>query len=85
MKSVVLIITLLLGIMITRGAHVFNSPVEDEILKHIQGNNYNVYLLYFVDSKTKDQNAISIMKNIENNFVWFKFNILYNPQSSANT
>ena len=64
MKLVVALLIVLGFMQISRG-YVLNSPTMDEILENLQGNNHNVYLIFFVDSTSKDQQVIIATKDVE--------------------
>ena len=64
MKLVVALLIVLGFMQISRG-YVLNSPTMDEILENLQGNNHNVYLIFFVDSTSKDQQVITATKDVE--------------------
>ena len=49
----------------TYGAKTFKADNSEDVLAELQGNNYNIYLVNFFESETKDEKTKSNMKDIE--------------------
>ena len=65
MKSVIAMI-FMLAVLASKAAHVLQAKNSNEVLNHLQGNNYNVYILFFYDSKASDQLTKATNQDIEN-------------------
>ena len=60
-----LALVFLLAIGFTNAFHSLTPTTSDEILNHIQGNNYNIYILNFYDSSQTDEASQNTFKDIE--------------------
>ena len=64
--KVTLALVLILAVGITNAFHALTPANSEEILNHIQGNNYNIYVLNFHDSSVQDKDKQNTFKDIEN-------------------
>ena len=64
MKFVLLVLALIACTALAGGE--FSPKTHDEILEHLQGNNYNVYLVYFYESSNRDSAADKAGQDIQN-------------------
>ena len=62
----VLLVALLLAFITVQAAHNVEHKSADEIMSHLQGNNYNIYLIYFYESRATDEKTKNAMSDIEN-------------------
>ena len=53
MKAVAVFLLLALGMV--NAAHVLTPRNSDDMLNHLQGNNYNIYLLFFYQPNPIDE------------------------------
>ena len=53
MKAVAVFLFLALGMV--NAAHVLTPRNSDDMLNHLQGNNYNIYLLFFYQPNPIDE------------------------------
>lgn len=65
MKAIIAI-CLILAFGLTQGAHVLQPNDANEMLNHLQGNNYNIYILFFNDPNPADQATKDANEDIEN-------------------
>ena len=63
--KLVLLITLLLAIALVRAGREIKAKTADDILQHLQGNNYNIYLIYFYESTNRDEKSVSGGQDIQ--------------------
>ena len=63
--KVALACVLLMTIGFASAFHSLTPSTSDEVLNHIQGNNYNIYILNFYDSSQADDETKSVFKDIE--------------------
>ena len=61
----VLLIALLLAVVAVNAGREVSPRTADDILQHLQGNNYNIYLIYFYESANRDQKAVSGGEDIQ--------------------
>ena len=47
------------------GAHELQPADANEMLNHLQGNNYNIYILFFHDSQTTDEATRNSNEDLE--------------------
>ena len=64
MKAIIAI-CLILAFGIAQGAHVLQPNDANEMLNHLQGNNYNIYILFFNDPNPADQATKDANEDIE--------------------
>ena len=64
MKLALLVLALFICTALAGGE--LNVKSQEELLRHLQGNNYNIYLVYFYESANRDQTAISASQDIQN-------------------
>jgi hypothetical protein len=64
MKTIVAI-TLLMALCFANASHELNPKDSNEVLTHLQGNNYNIYILFFQDPHPSDDATKSANKDIE--------------------
>ena len=64
MKFLLLVLALIACTALAGGE--FSPKTHDEILGHLQGNNYNVYLVYFYESANKDSATNQAGQDIQN-------------------
>lgn len=63
--KLVLLITLLFAIALVRAGREIKPRTADDILQHLQGNNYNIYLIYFYESSNRDEKSVSGGQDIQ--------------------
>ena len=63
MKLIILVLALLACTAMAGGN--ITPKTHDEILGHLQGNNYNIYLIYFYESKNNDKNTVAASEDIQ--------------------
>ena len=63
MKLIILVLALLACTVLAGGN--ITPKTHEEILSHLQGNNYNIYLIYFYESTNKEKNALSSSEDIQ--------------------
>ncbi|CAI2382463.1 unnamed protein product [Moneuplotes crassus] len=61
------ILLLVLGLLTITAfaAHEIQVNSADDILRHLQGNNYNIYLIHFFESAKNDQATVSTNKDLQ--------------------
>ena len=59
-------VALLLALATVQAAHQVEHKSGDEILNHLQGNNFNIYVIFFYKSKATDDKTKSANEDIEN-------------------
>ena len=65
MKTIIALI-LLFSIYSVQSAHLLQPADANEVLNHLQGNNYNIYVLFFYDGKATDEASRNANQDIEN-------------------
>ena len=63
--KLVLALVVLLVLGYTSAYHELNPATSEEMLNHLQGNNYNIYVLFFHDTSITDDDAKEIFKDID--------------------
>ena len=63
--KIVFWITFILAVSCVTSTQVLKGKNSDEILNHLQSNNYNIYILYFVDPKAGDNKTKEANQDIE--------------------
>ena len=63
--KLVLLIAFLLAVVSVSAYHELKPSNSEEILNHIQGNNYNIYVMYFYDSSVQKDELKESQKDIE--------------------
>ena len=63
--KVVLAVALLCLLGFTSAYHELTPSTSEDMLNHIQGNNYNIYVLNFWDSSKTDEATRNVYKDIE--------------------
>ena len=64
--KIIIALIVLMTIGYVHSAHLLTPRTSEEMLNHIQGNNYNVYLLYFYDGRANDGATRNANQDIEN-------------------
>ena len=64
MKLIIAVI-LLLALGSTYGYHTLTPSNSEGMLNHLQGNNYNIYVLFFHDSSETDKDAQNTYEDID--------------------
>ncbi len=64
MKLLLLVLGLLAVTAMAGGEIKVNKA--DDLLRHLQGNNYNIYLVYFYETSKKDQASVQASQDIQN-------------------
>mmetsp|Transcript_1220 Transcript_1220/g.1348 ORF Transcript_1220/g.1348 Transcript_1220/m.1348 type:complete len:146 (-) Transcript_1220:64-501(-) len=64
--KVTLALVLILALGVSNAFHSLTPSTSEEILNHIQGNNYNIYVLNFHDSSDSNKESQNTYKDIEN-------------------
>ena len=63
--KLVLAVALLLTLGFTYGFHELAPENSEGMMNHLQGNNYNIYVLFFYDSSATDDKSRNVFKDIE--------------------
>ena len=63
--KLILALVLLFAVCYTNAFHELTPQSSEEMLNHIQGNNYNIYVMYFWDSSRDDDASKDIFKDIQ--------------------
>ena len=64
--KVVFILALLLALVTVKATREITPKSADEVLHHLQGNNYNIYLLHFYESSNRDEKVSHANEDILN-------------------
>ena len=63
--KVILAVALMMILGFASAFHELKPATSEEMLNHIQGNNYNIYVLNFWDSSKSDDDTRNVYKDIE--------------------
>ena len=63
--KIVLAVVLMTILGFASAFHELKPTSSEELLNHIQGNNYNIYVLSFWDSSEKDKETQNVYKDIK--------------------
>jgi len=63
--KIVFALLLIIAIAGVRSSHLLTPKDSDELLSHLQGNNYNIYILFFQNPQTTDERMKDANKDIE--------------------
>ena len=57
MKITALVFVLILALACAQDSHVLTPKNSDDVLKHLEGNNWNVYVLFFAAASAREEIA----------------------------